>query len=624
MKFFKKGPMPVQKRTAPPAKVGGWLAADVKVEERKAKAAHPAHSTLLNSSVNSIYGHGSLETNAPNRTLTTEQLWQCYYRVPEVRACIDSIGRRVSTWDWSVQASELVDVSDTAHYEKMTEVAQKVTRFLKNPDKDGRTFQQMMFMLIIDLLVFDAAAIEPVKDRKKRIQELRARRGDDFRVVTDRYGQVDHYVQHAGNSSAIKFKKDELVYLNLFPNTTYPEGMPIIETILNEIVAVLRYGERAMKSADANEIPPGLLVLSGVSGRAAADAMQDFRSEAGQDQKLRMLHFPSPQAGSADWINMQSSSKDLELNEVIERITRTIWRAFGVMPVEMGAVSDVNRSTAQAQMDVASSHLITPILELIEGMLNTRIIPALVKEHMGDDEHYDHIEFKFDREAKLTQKDQEARIDMLGRAIGAGMMSRNEARNLLGMLPVENGDTLTVGEGNMILRLEDVTAGVTPIDAYADSYEPEDEDPDDTPDGDGKKPEPQQDESRAVGDEDPTNFPAKGDDKKVSLRNSEHGIFDPAYAADLKENWPKIWKKGGNIKGNSQYAALKPVVANNGSVNTTGEERAVRLREAWAARHTGDHRIAGVIAQVKWFVVGSRGESYMKKVISEAKKKSKK
>ena len=154
-----------------------------------------------------------------------------------------------------------------------------------------------------------------------------------------------------------------------------------------------------MRSADANEIPPGIMVLSGVTGRAAQDAMQDFRSHSGDDHKLRMLHFPSPQAGDAKWINMQTSSKDLELNEVIERITRTIWRAFGVMPVEMGAVSDVNRATAQAQLDVASSHLITPILELIEGVFNKRIIPALVEQYAGDDSHVDHIEFKFDREA---------------------------------------------------------------------------------------------------------------------------------------------------------------------------------------------------------------------------------
>jgi len=467
MKFTNKKPMPIAKRTAAPAKLGGWLSGEVApTQERKVKALHPAHHEL-GVRAPATFGAYSLETNAPNRTLTTEQLWEIYWRCPEVRACVDSIARRVSTWDWNIQVSDMVDVSESAHYEEMVKLSRQIQRFLKNPDRDGRTFQQVMFMLIVDLLVYDAAAIEPVMDRKKRIQELRPRRGDDFRVVTDRYGQVDHYIQSPTSGTSVKFKKNELVYFNLFPNTTYPEGMPIIETVLNEIVTVLRYGQRSMQTADISEIPQGVLVLSGVTGRAAQDAMQDFRNDAGKDHKMRMLHFPSPQAGGAEWINFQNTAKELELNEVIDRIQRTIWRVYGVMPVEMGAVADINRSTAQVQVDVSSSHLLTPILELVEGVFNKQIIPALAKQFAGED-HYDHVEFRFNKEAKLTQKDQEARIDMLGRAIGAGVMTRNEARELLGMLPLgADGDVPTVGEGNMIIRLEDVARGETPFESIA-------------------------------------------------------------------------------------------------------------------------------------------------------------
>ena len=39
-----------------------------------------------------------------------------------------------------------------------------------------------------------------------------------------------------------------------------------------------------------------------------------------------------------------------------------------------------------------------------------------------------------------------------------------------------------------------------------------------------------------------TNFPKVGDDQKVSFRNSEYRVFDPDYAADLKANYPQIWR----------------------------------------------------------------------------------
>jgi len=126
----------------------------------------------------------------------------------------------------------------------------------------------------------------------------------------------------------------------------------------------------------------------------------------------------------------------------------------------------------------------------------------------------------------------------------------------------------------------------------------------------------------SVGDKDPTNFPKDGDDQQVALRNSEFKRFPHEEAQKLKEEWPQIWKKGGNILGNKQYNRLKPIAERDSSIaETRTEETAIRLREAWAARHFKDFRLAGVVAQIKWLVVGSRGLSHMRKVISEEKKR---
>tara|TARA_Y100000114_G_scaffold156423_1_gene183576 strand:- start:255 stop:1373 length:1119 start_codon:yes stop_codon:yes gene_type:complete len=117
-----------------------------------------------------------------------------------------------------------------------------------------------------------------------------------------------------------------------------------------------------------------------------------------------------------------------------------------------------------------------------------------------------------------------------------------------------------------------------------------------------------------------TNFPKRGDNLAVSIRNSEHDTFPLAYAENLKENHPDIWRRGGNILGNTQFNRLQKVMSQNGTPKTPTDERAIRLREAWGARHKEDYRLAGVVAQVKWLVVGSRGISHMKRVINEAKK----
>ena len=106
------------------------------------------------------------------------------------------------------------------------------------------------------------------------------------------------------------------------------------------------------------------------------------------------------------------------------------------------------------------------------------------------------------------------------------------------------------------------------------------------------------------------------------MRNSSYPTFDPDYAQDLKKNWPQIWKRGGNIEGNNQYRRLLPIVTRKDKkAQTKTEEMAIKKRESWAARHVGNFRLAGTVAQIKWFIIGDRGQSYMKKLINDEKKR---
>ncbi len=50
-----------------------------------------------------------------------------------------------------------------------------------------------------------------------------------------------------------------------------------------------------------------------------------------------------------------------------------------------------------------------------------------------------------------------------------------------------------------------------------------------------------------------SDFPTKGDDMAVSLRNSGYERFDRDYAEKLKSDYPDIWAAGGNIRGNDAF-----------------------------------------------------------------------
>ncbi len=127
-----------------------------------------------------------------------------------------------------------------------------------------------------------------------------------------------------------------------------------------------------------------------------------------------------------------------------------------------------------------------------------------------------------------------------------------------------------------------------------------------------------------------TNFPTKDEHKKVSLKNSNYPQFDYDYALKLKEDYPSIWKAGGNIRGNDAFMLWGR--ARDGQ-ETEAITEWIKEREAWIARHYEDGKqfkgdkepnlsnVGGVVAQIKWGVIGTLGESGIKEVISELKKK---
>jgi hypothetical protein len=95
--------------------------------------------------------------------------------------------------------------------------------------------------------------------------------------------------------------------------------------------------------------------------------------------------------------------------------------------------------------------------------------------------------------------------------------------------------------------------------------------------------------------------------------------FPYDYAKYLKENFPEIWRAGGNIRGNdtfrwwTQYRQGKRTPQVLYWWKTT--------RPAWIARHFNDHRLPGVIAQIKWGAVGKLGVAGMKRVVEDAIRK---
>ena len=317
---------------------------------------------------------------------------------------------------------------------------------------------------------------------------------------------------------------------------------------------------------------------------------------------------------------------DLEFPS-LRRVSREdICAAYGVDPRMIGiasATSDAGLSGAQYAEARARlvQHTIEPMLSAIEDELNNWLAPEFGNVWIT----YDH-----DILRDLVENDRET-SDRVRAEFKDSLRTWEEARRALKLSPVpEPTDTLAMTVGTTL-----VPAATAVIDPTAVFEAPPATDNETPAVGPGPMVTEAQDEADAEGDamagledeqgraESLSNFPVKGDDKAVSLRNSQWKLFPVAEAEDLKANWPAIWRKGGNIRGNRQFIALTPIAKRGGKPDGLAEENAVRLREAWGARHRGNTRLAGVVAQVKWLVVGDKGLPFMREVLREAKAKAK-
>ena len=126
-----------------------------------------------------------------------------------------------------------------------------------------------------------------------------------------------------------------------------------------------------------------------------------------------------------------------------------------------------------------------------------------------------------------------------------------------------------------------------------------------------------------------TDFPNKGEDQAISLRNSEYERFPLSFAKRMRDDYPAIWKAGGNIRGNSAFRLYERALDGD---KAEAVLYWIKEREAWAARHFKDgsqfpeasatlSSIAGVVAAMKWGVVLGIGEKTMKDAMNEAAKK---
>ena len=312
--------------------------------------------------------------------------------------------------------------------------------------------------------------------------------------------------------------------------------------------------------------------------------------------------------GDFDWKEMGLSPRDMDFLNMKHMAATDIALCFGV-PSQLVGVPDnqTYSNVAEARLALYEETII-PYLRKVESDINEWLVPQYDQD----------ITFEYDIDSipALSERRRVIYANVIG-AVEKGIMTRNEAREMVGLSPVDGADDLLVPAN--LFALNDA-----PVEPAKDPLLQEDIDLYDDRGSEAKA-------------EDVTNFPTQGENKKISLKNSQYPQFSFQFAKALYDDKStvgrKIWGAGGNIRGNGAFQNWEK--ARGGSTSTAILDW-IKEREAWCARHTvvdGNQfvggkteptvsSIAGVVALIKWGAVNPKlRQQGMKDVVLEVVKK---
>ncbi len=262
--------------------------------------------------------------------LSFAMLRQIYERSSYVRPCVDALVRSVSSLPWVVRPKRNGKARD----------AEEVKEFLRDPNSNEESLRKIFGQVLTDVVVIDEGIVEKVKAFDGTLLELFARDGSTFIPIKDEHGILHGYIQKLGVGDPVPFEKDEVMYFELYPTTWTAYGLPIIETIVNEVASLMFSVQWIADSFTEDKIPPGILTLDRVGNDAYERAKAEF--QGGEDSQFTVKLFRN--VGKAQWIELKKTNQEMQLAELNLQIERIVYRNFGLQPFELGVTSEINRA----------------------------------------------------------------------------------------------------------------------------------------------------------------------------------------------------------------------------------------------------------------------------------------
>lgn len=239
---------------------------------------------------------------------------------------------------------------------------------------------------------------------------------------------------------------DMFVMKQLNPLDPFMRGLGVAESIADE-VEIDEYAAKFQKRFFYNDATPPVVFLM---PDATSDQRDAFLARWNQKHKgVENSHRAAALSGNVDVKELGSSDgKNLGFIESRIAMRDAVLEHFGVPREIMGITENSNRATADSAQYIYAKNVLTPRLKMREEAINKQLLPLF-----GDN-----LVWRFDPVIPYDKDFDKAKaLD----AYNAGLITKNEARELLDLPDVEGGNVYKVSINDLFLSETDDPAELT-------------------------------------------------------------------------------------------------------------------------------------------------------------------
>lgn len=327
---------------------------------------------------------------------------------------------------------------------------EEVKQFFRRPD-GKRRYDAWARMILEDMFVIDAPCLYVGdRDRAGRPLSIDILDGATIRPLIDDAGRIPDYPNPAYQQITkglpmLNLTEKDVIYAPMRPRPNQPIwGYSPVEHIYLEVMEAIKKTFYALDFWTEGNLPDMIMsVPEGWTAKQiiAFQAMFDAQLSGNTAQKSKVRFVPD---GMKPYDIKNSSGEGIYTtrDDVLIRIA---CYAFSVPPTPF--MHTVNRATAQTAADESEQEGLIPL----KAWWRDSIMNRIIQDELG----YDEVEFAWQPAVEVDQLRRAQIYQIYGKT---GLMTPNEIRENLGLLPMEGGDQLLVYTNNGVMTLTDAIA----------------------------------------------------------------------------------------------------------------------------------------------------------------------